>query len=68
MPNAHYISRASGGLGVEENIMTLCIGCHYHFDSGNAQERKELKEKARSYLMSKYQNWDEGKLTYRKWR
>lgn len=25
MPNAHYIARAQGGLGIEENIVTLCL-------------------------------------------
>ena len=25
MPNAHYISRAQGGLGIPENVVTLCI-------------------------------------------
>ena len=24
MPNAHYIPRSKGGLGIEENIITLC--------------------------------------------
>ena len=24
MPNAHYIPRSKGGLGIEQNIVTLC--------------------------------------------
>ena len=37
MPNAHYISRAKGGLGIEENIFTACtnltnLKCHSRFD------------------------------------
>ena len=27
-PNAHYIARSQGGLGIEENIVTLCLRCH----------------------------------------
>ena len=27
-PVAHYISRAQGGLGIAENVVTLCGGCH----------------------------------------
>ena len=34
MPNAHFIPRSKGGLGIEENIVTLCTNltenqCHY---------------------------------------
>lgn len=72
MPNAHYIPRSRGGLGIERNIVTLCTEltpnkCHRKFDFGNKKERKEIKEKIRNYLMSKYDDWDESKLTYKKW-
>lgn len=33
MPNAHYISRAHSGLGVEQNIVTLCMDCHHAYDN-----------------------------------
>lgn len=64
MPNAHYISRAQGGLGIEENIVTLCFGCHFKYD--NTVQRKELREKIKDYLQSKYPDWDEKNLIYRK--
>ena len=37
MPNAHFISRSKGGLGIEENVFTACTrltenDCHYKFD------------------------------------
>lgn len=72
MPNAHYIPRSKGGLGIERNIVTLCSNftpnkCHYRFDFGNKKERKEIKEKIKNYLMSKYDDWDESKLIYKKW-
>lgn len=27
--NAHFIKRSQGGLGIPENIVTLCSECHY---------------------------------------
>lgn len=71
MPNAHYISRQKGGLGIEENIVTLCTEltknkCHRRYDFGTKQERAEIKEKIKSYLQSKYEDWDEDKLIYKK--
>lgn len=72
MPNAHYISRAHGGLGIEENIVTLCTNltenkCHHFFDNGTAEERKVIGDKIRNHLQNHYPNWDESKLIYRKW-
>lgn len=65
MPNAHYIARSHGGLGTEENIVTLCANCHFAYD--NSYMRKELKTKIRDYLMSKYPRWNEEKLIYKKY-
>ncbi len=42
MPNAHYISRAHGGLGIEQNIVTLCQTCHHEYD--NSSMRPEYRE------------------------
>ena len=36
-PNAHYISRAHGGLGIPENIVTLCRRCHEQYDNRAAR-------------------------------
>lgn len=71
MPNAHYIPRSKGGLGIEENIVTLCTEltpnkCHRKFDFGNKKERLEIKEKIREYLSSIYENWNEEDLVYKK--
>lgn len=62
--NAHYISRAQGGLGIEENILTLCPECHIMYDQGAM--RKKMREWFKAHLKSKYPNWDEEKLIYRK--
>ena len=63
--NAHFISRAQGGLGIEENILTLCPGCHRQYDQ--TTDREALREFFREYLKSKYPNWDEEKLYYRRY-
>ena len=64
MPNAHYIARSQGGLGIEENIVTLCICCHSQYY--NSADRRYIREEIKAYLRSMYQDWDETKLIYRK--
>lgn len=64
MPNAHFISRAKGGLGVEQNIVTLCFVCHRNFDQ--TLQRTVYKAYIRKYLMSKYENWNESAQKYKK--
>lgn len=65
-PNAHFIARSQGGLGVEENIVTLCLLCHSKYD--NSDQRSALRDRLRGYLKTKYEDWDESKLYYKKWR
>lgn len=65
-PNAHFIARSQGGLGVEQNILTLCPECHRMFDQ--TDRRKEIRETLKTYLIGKYNDWDETKLIYKKWR
>ena len=64
MPNAHFISRANSGRGIEQNIVTLCIQCHYNYDQ--TDKRPQYKEFIRNYLKSKYKDWNEEKLIYKK--
>lgn len=65
MPNAHFISRAEGGLGVEENIITLCRACHAEYDQST--HRQAIREEIRQYLMSKYgAEWKEEKLYFKR--
>ena len=59
------LAGAQGGLGVEENIVTVCRFCHGEMDNG--KNTKIYKEKARDYLMRHYPDWDEKKLIYSKW-
>lgn len=58
----HFIGRGRLGLGIEENIVTLCHACHYRLDNGNVG-----RDLIREYLKSKYPEWDEKKLVYSKW-
>lgn len=72
MPNAHYIPRSKGGLGIEQNIVTLCTNftpnkCHHKFDYGSREEKEEIGGKIRDYLKGQYLDWDEDKLVYGKW-
>lgn len=73
MPNAHYISRTKGGLGIEQNVVTLCTEltknkCHRKYDFGTKEERERIGLKIKKYLQSKYDNWNEEDLIYKKWR
>lgn len=43
-PNAHYLSRARGGLGIEQNIVTLCPDCHFEYDNGKELAKYKFKE------------------------
>ena len=64
--NAHYIKRSQGGLGIEQNIVTLCPKCHYEEDFG--QNTQEYEDLLKDYLKSKYENWNKEVLIYRKRR
>lgn len=71
MPNAHYISRAKGGLGIEQNIVTLCTEftpnkCHRKYDFGTLKEREQIGAIIKEYLISKYDDWNEENLYYHK--
>ena len=64
-PNAHYISRNDGGLGIPENIVSLCDRCHHEYDHGDTPEIYE--KKIRTYLENYYENWSSINLVYDKW-
>lgn len=65
MPNAHYIRRSQGGLGIEQNVVTLCQKCHNDFDNGN--KRVSIGYKVEWYLKSYYDNWNTEELIYKKY-
>ena len=63
-PNAHYISRGQSGLGIPENVVTLCQSCHTAYDQSS--QRETLKITIADYLRGKYPGWDNVRLTYQK--
>lgn len=64
MPNAHVVSRAQSGRGIETNVATLCQKCHRLVDQSN--QRKYLMQEIYSYMMAKYPGWEPEQQTYRK--
>ena len=64
-PNSHYIRRSQGGLGIEQNIVTMCKMCHGMYDQG--PERELIRQYTEKHLRSKYPDWNPDKLVYRKW-
>ena len=64
--NAHFIKRSQGGLGIPENIVTLCPKCHWQEDFGlNTKIYEDIIE---HHLKRIYgANWDKSKLVYRKY-
>jgi 5-methylcytosine-specific restriction endonuclease McrA len=62
---AHFISRAKGGLGVPENILTVCRECHDAMD--NSTRRGVMLKIAEAYLREHYPSWDKKKLVFSKY-
>lgn len=65
IPNAHYIRRSQGGLGIEENIVTLCIKCHHDYDNGF--HRREIGDYISEYLDKFYPDFPDEKRRYNKY-
>ncbi len=65
-PEAHYIPRSQGGLGIEENIVTLCRDCHFRYDA--TTERGTLKVFIKDYLNMHYPNFTDEQRIYKKER
>lgn len=65
-PNAHIIRRSQGGMGVEQNIVSLCSRCHYRLDEG--RDRETLMAEVIDYIKGFYPDWTPESVTYRKWR
>ena len=65
LPEAHFIRRSQGGLGIEQNIVTLCRACHYEFDEG--KRHREYKKKIREYLDRFYPDFNDYDRVYHKY-
>ena len=66
LPNSHLVPRSKGGLGIKENVVTLCILCHHEMDNG--KNSLEIKEKVRQYLERLYPEFTDEMRRYDKWR
>ena len=64
LPEAHYIPRSQGGLGIEQNIITLCRFCHNKLDQ--TTERGELLEREREHLDLWYPGFPDTDRKYKK--
>ena len=64
--NSHFIRRSQGGLGIEENVATMCHECHHVYDNGFGIERQLITELFEGYLQEQYPDWDKSKLVYQK--
>lgn len=65
LPEAHYIPRSHGGLGIEQNIVTACRPCHDKMD--NSTDRQQMLQVAADHLKRLYPDWNEQSLVYDKW-
>ena len=63
----HYIPRAQGGPGIEQNGAVGCQGHHHMFDNGAKGRRDEMRGLFKWYLQERYPDWNEDKLKYSKW-
>lgn len=64
LPEAHIVPRSKGGLGIEENIVTVCRECHNRMDQ--TTDRKQMLTFAIKYLMKFYPNWNVEEMRYKK--
>lgn len=64
LPEAHVISRAHGGLGIETNIVTACRTCHDRMD--NSTDRDMYLAVAVDYLKNIYPDWKSEDQVYKR--
>ena len=60
------LREVSGGLGIPENVVTLCPDCHYQEDFG--WKCKWYEARIEEYLRNYYgDSWSKDKLIYKKY-
>lgn len=64
-PDAHIVARSHGGLGIADNIVTLCPRCHYRYDQ--TDERHAIRARLEEYIKGFYPDWTEEAVTYHKY-
>jgi hypothetical protein len=63
--NVHYIPRSAGGLGIEQNIVTLTVEEHHDYDNGG--KRREYKAIIKAYLDKCYPGFPDEQRLYDRW-
>ena len=64
-----FVSRAHGGLGVEQNGVVLCQSCHHTLDNGRDGKKSQLvKETCEAYLKERYGRIERADVTFNKWK
>ena len=75
-PHCHIVRRSQGGMGIEENIVTLCPQCHYSLDEGlylkrlaplGIKTQQQVQNIVEDYMREKYPGWNRENVKYRKW-
>ena len=75
-PHCHIVRRSQGGMGIEQNIVTLCGPCHYALDEGlylnrlrpfGLKSQQDVKEFVVDYIKGFYPDWTEESVKYHKW-
>lgn len=66
LSEAHVISRAHGGMGIEQNIVTVCRNCHERMDNGIM--RSAYQRAAVEYLQNIYPEWRKEDVIFDKYR
>lgn len=61
---AHVIPRSHGGLGVEQNLITVCRACHFNLD--DTVSRPFYLELAKEHLKVFYPDWSADSVIYKK--
>lgn len=61
---AHIIRRSQGGLGIEQNLLTVCRHCHHELDEG--KYRALYMNRALNYMKEHYPDWNISDLVYKK--
>ena len=65
-PVAHVVRRSQLGMGIEQNIITVCDICHRKMDEGRTREA--MYARAVAYLKGFYPEWTRDDMIYKKWR
>jgi len=65
-PEAHFIAKSRHGLGIPENIITLCRPCHDQYDFHDFDGT--IERRLREYLEEYYPGFPDDQRIYNKWR